>query len=225
MFAHATERDFASARVDATLQRHAQRARLLEDFLEHEVLELAEFNLLKIEFQLANLGSQRHIVDCRGAETLARDARNRIVRKHDRLCGVRDDCARITCDHEFTVADPDHQRRTLARHDENIWFLLTHHRDRIRTSHFTQRCLHSLLQIAAIQLANEMREHFGVGLTRERVPLFLEVLLDRRVVLDDAVVDNRDAVTMHAVIAMRMRVLLRDTAVRCPARMRNADGS
>ena len=145
MFAHTTERDFASARVDATLQRHAQRARLLEDFLEHEVLELAEFNLLKIEFQLANLGSQRHIVNCCGAETLARDARNRIVREHDCLCGVRDDCTRITCDHKFTVADPDHQRRTLARHDEDIWFLLTHHRDRIRTSHFTQRCLHSLL--------------------------------------------------------------------------------
>jgi hypothetical protein len=52
--------------------------------------------------------------------------------------------------------------------------------------------------------------------------LLLEVALERRVVLDDAVVDDRDAVAEARVVAVRVGVLLGDAAVGRPARVGDA---
>src|SRR5690606_6819890 len=73
----------------------------------------------------------------------------------------------------------------------------------------------SLLQV----LVNEMRGDLGIRFGLELVPLRDQLVLDRLVVLDDAVVDHRDAVPGK----MRVRVLLRDSAVRRPARGGDAE--
>src|ERR1051326_6486654 len=64
-----------------------------------------------------------------------------------------------------------------------------------------------------------MSNHFGVGFRREAMALFDEVLRERNVILDDAVMDNDNP---PGAVAMGMGVLFRRPAVRGPASMANA---
>ena len=64
-----------------------------------------------------------------------------------------------------------------------------------------------------------MREHLGVGLPGKNVAFADELIAQRGVVLDHAVVADREA---SALIEMRVRVLIRHTAVRGPSRVRDA---
>ena len=65
-----------------------------------------------------------------------------------------------------------------------------------------------------------MRDDLGVGFALEAAAARLQRFAQRLEIFDDPVVDQRD-------LARRMRVCVarRGRAVRCPARMRNADGS
>ena len=199
--------------------------RLLKDLLEHEVFVVAEFDLLKIELKLANLRGDFDVVDRGRAETLAGNARDGVIVQRDRLRCVRHDGARIRCNDVLAVSDANHQWRTLARNDEHVRLFLANHRDGVRASDLAQRSLHGLLKITCVKFANQVCEHFGIGLAVEDVPLLGEVLLQRRVVLDDAVVDDRDAVAKLFVVAVWVCVLLRHTAVRRPTGVRDANRS
>ena len=64
-----------------------------------------------------------------------------------------------------------------------------------------------------------MRRDLGVGLGLELVALGDELVLERLVVLDDAVVNDGDAVARE----VRVRVGLGHAAVRGPARVRDAE--
>src|SRR5690606_19543803 len=65
-------------------------------------------------------------------------------------------------------------------------------------------------------------QHFGIRVRLEHVTTFLQCTTQRRGILDDAVVNEREgAVFVH----MRVRVALGWRTVCGPARMRNADRS
>jgi hypothetical protein len=64
-----------------------------------------------------------------------------------------------------------------------------------------------------------MREHFGVGLRVKGVAFALELVAERGVVLDHAVVHERE---LAALIKVRMRFGIADAAVRRPARVGDA---
>ncbi len=68
-------------------------------------------------------------------------------------------------------------------------------------------------------MVHAMRDHFGVGLGGERVAQLLQLFAQLFVVLDDAVVDDGEAVVRD----VRMRVALGRHAVRRPARVRDAE--
>ena len=57
--------------IDPALDAGPQRSRLLEDLLEHVVLELPEFDLFDLELELVNLGGDFDVVDGRGSEGVA----------------------------------------------------------------------------------------------------------------------------------------------------------
>ena len=65
---------------------------------------------------------------------------------------------------------------------------------------------------------NKMRSNFGIRLRLEFIAVFLEVLPEFLVVLDDSVVDDRKRRTGH----VRVRVRFTWCSVRRPARMRNS---
>ena len=75
-------------------------------------------------------------------------------------------------------------------------------------------------EVARVRALEQVDDHLGVGRGAERVPLGLERRLQLAVVLDDPVQDDRDLGPVAA--AERMRVRLRDGAVRGPARVTEA---
>src|SRR5690606_4444279 len=84
-----------------------------------------------------------------------------------------------------------------------------------------ERASHRRGQSVVAPLAfDEVRDHFGVGLGAEPVPLSGQLLPQLQVVLDDSVVDDHDTA---GAVAVRVGVLLRRTAVGRPARVADAE--
>ena len=71
-------------------------------------------------------------------------------------------------------------------------------------------------------LLHQVGDDFGVGLGLEHVAFVLQLLLERQVVFDDAVVHHDD---VALAIAVRVGVFLGGTAVRGPARVADAEGA
>src|SRR5437660_11535393 len=80
------------------------------------------------------------------------------------------------------------------------------------------KCRYGPSSTASPLPVDQMRDHFGIGLRAEDVALRLQLLTQRFVVFDDAVVDDGDFVARQ----MRMRVIGGRRAVRRPTRMRDA---
>jgi hypothetical protein len=64
-----------------------------------------------------------------------------------------------------------------------------------------------------------VRDDLGVGLGYELVALFGQLLLERKIILDDAIVDHDD---VSGAVAVRVGVLFSRAAVRGPARVSDA---
>ena len=75
-------------------------------------------------------------------------------------------------------------------------------------------------QVARVALLDQVRDHLGVGVGVVLVPRVGELAPERRVVLDDAVVDDGHARALAGLD--RVRVGLDDAAVRGPAGVRQA---
>ena len=118
------------------------------------------------------------------------------------------------------VAEADHDRAARAREHDAVGVFLRHHRERVRAFELRDRRAHGLEQVArCLQvIVDAVRDDFGVGLGRELVA-GLQLVAQLLVVLDDAVVHERDAVARD----VRMGVALARHAVRGPARVRDAE--
>ncbi len=81
---------------------------------------------------------------------------------------------------------------------------------------------HGLFQIAFEVLLDQVRDDFGIGLGLEDVAFLLQLLLEREIVFDDAVVHHDD---IALAIAVRVRILFGGTPVGCPARVADAEGA
>ena len=86
----------------------------------------------------------------------------------------------------------------------------------------SHRVAHGVFQIAVEIFLDQVRDHFGIGLGAEAWPSSMKLVLERQIILDDAVVHHHD---VAVAIAMRMRVFLGGPAVRGPARVADAVGA
>ena len=98
-------------------------------------------------------------------------------------------------DKVFTVAQTDDEWTRNPTYDNAVRVFRVHNEQRISTfktfNRFANRRdkVHSLTQV----IMNQMRGNLGVGLRIKPVPLFQHFILDRLKVLNDAVVNYRDA--------------------------------
>ena len=205
---------------DAFGQRVGDRARLLVDFLEHEVAVLPLLGGVGGQFALAHraLGAVAILVEHldRGAADVGDVAffqEHEAARHRQQRGDVRG--------HEVLV-DPeaDDHRATFARQDDALGLRLADYRQRVGAFQLCHRGAHGLEQVLlrGQVVMHAVRDHLGVGLRGELVAEFLEILAQFFVILDDAVVDDGETVVRD----MRMRVALGRHAVRGPARVRDA---
>ena len=110
----------------------------------------------------------------------------------------------------------------MRAHDDLVRIAARDHRDAVRALHEIQRVDDRVFELSVERRLDEVREHLGVRLRLEGVPLRLEHLSQGAVVLDDAVVHDGDRVRA---VGVRMRVALVRRAVRGPARVRDPDRS
>ena len=108
----------------------------------------------------------------------------------------------------------------MARADELLGVLVVDHDEGEVTLELLVGGTRGLEQVAVVMALDQVDDDLGVGLGAERVPLGLERPLELAVVLHDPVQHDREPAVVAP--AERMRVLLGDRAVGCPARMPEA---
>ena len=205
---------------DASLERVGDRARLLEDFLQHVVAVLAALDRVGGHLALAHRALGRPAIAVEDAETVERDLDEVAFLEVGEMGGLADQRLHVGAEVVLAFADADHQRASAARADHVAGLVAVHHRDRIRAVQSASRGEHRVAQLGAARerVVDEVRDDLGVGIGFERVALGLEFGAQFRVVLDDAVVHDRDALARH----VRMRVDGVRHAMRGPARVRDA---
>ena len=181
----------------------------------------ALFDLGEIPLHLVDGFVDRLVADRGGVETVGRDHGHLAIVEVDDLSRVLDDRRDVGCEEVLPIADPDHERAALAGPHDRSRLVGAHHRDPIRAFDVRERPPHGLFQVVARRgvLLDEVCEHFGVGFGLEPVTFCFESALQNGVVLDDAVVDQRDA---PATIHVRVRIHVIGFAVRRPARVCDA---
>ncbi|MDR8760527.1 hypothetical protein FEP90_02211 [Burkholderia multivorans] len=207
-------------RVERVRLRHrvADRARLLEDFLLHEVAIRAEFDRAAVGADHADLALRERAVAIDDLHAVERQLADVAFLEEREAVGAARQRERVGREEVLAVAVADDERRTLARTDDGVRLVLVDHRDRVRAVQLLHRCAHGVEQVAAIQAVHEVRDHFGVGLRHEFVALRAQRVAQRLEVLDDAVVHERQRARRED----RMRVVRDGRAVRRPARVRDA---
>ena len=124
-------------------------------------------------------------------------------------------------DEVLAFAEADEQRAADARAGKGLRRGGRHDRDRVRADEIAHGTLRGGEEIAglAVVVVDEVGDDLGVGLRLEGVAELLQPLALLLVVLDDAVVDDRDLALRH----VRMRVGFGDAAVRRPAGVADAE--
>ncbi len=150
-------------------------------------------------------------------DAAGRDDRHLLVAEEHDVARVAQHRGDVGGDEELAVAEPDHDRRTVAHRHDLVRVVGRDQHQRKQPAQVEQRPPHRVLEPVVLHLAlDEVRDDLGVGLGDEAVALLLQLALQIEVVLDDAVVDDDD---LAGAVAVRVSVLLGRPPVRRPARV------
>ena len=143
-----------------------------------------------------------------------------VFQKHH-FAGVGQKGRNVGSHEAFAHAHAHEQRRGHARGVDDARLLHAHHDHGVGAVRAAQRAGKGLAKArrALALLADEMSQHFGVGVGKEGVPPDGELILKFLKVLNDAVMDDGNVAILRK---MRMSILLHGQAVRGPARVTDA---
>ena len=221
----AAELDAALARAHAPAHGVGHRLRLLHDLLEHEVLVAPLGDLLEVPVELVDLLRDRRAVDLEHLVAVGPHDGHLAVGEIDDLLGELDERARVGADEVLALADAQQQRAAVARDHQQVGLVEAQRHDAVGALDARERLADGLGEGEVgllLDLLDELGQHLGVGVALEGVALPDELLLDGGVVLDDAVVDDREATVTRR---MRVRVEVARRAVGRPAGVPHADGA
>ena len=208
---------------DAALERLGDRARLLEDLLQHVMAVFAAFDRIGRQFAGVQAALDRRAVGIVHLHGRARDLDDVAFVEVDELVCHLDQRLHVGTEEVFADADADAERAAAARADHMAGLVAADDGDRIGAVQAADRLLHGLAQVMALlhEVVDEVGDHLGVGVRIEAVAGGLEFAAQAGVVLDDAVVDHAD----RAGGQVRMRVRLVRHAMGGPARVGDAGGA
>ena len=153
---------------------------------------------------------------------VARQLGHLVVLEEQHAPGVREQRWNVATAQGCAITQADDQRRSILGHDDAIGLFRRCNRERVGATHASERSSHGFEQARALlhRAVDEVRDDLGVGVALEAHAVLLELALQLQVILDDAVVNDRDVTGQ-----MRVRVRLARPTVRCPARVADARGA
>jgi hypothetical protein len=207
-----------------------ERGRLLEDFLLHEVGMAVQLGIGDIPGDLVD--DRRNVLRLQRAdgEILGRDVHHLAVLEVDNVLRAADNGGNIAGQHVFAVADPEDERGTLAGCNDLGGAIAAHHRDAVGALYVAEGLANRLQEATLVGrgrfllvvVGDQVAEYLGVRLGAESVALGQKEFFDADVVLDDAVVDQRDfPVTADVWVG----VCVGDSAMGGPACVANPRGA
>ena len=220
---HLFEEHGAGVRRHAAQDRLPRRVRLLKDFLEHEVLVTRLLGHHRIPQHALGRGDDGCPAEVRERRAGARQHRHLLVaEKHD-VARMAQDGGNIRRDEALPVSEADDDGGAVAHGHDRLGVVRREKHEREQPTEVRERATHRRRKpIRPPFPLDEMRDDFRIGLCDERVAIRLQRLLEREVVLDDAVVHDDDP---PRAISVRVRVLFRWTSVRGPSRVTDAVGA
>ena len=207
------------ARLEPPAQRTRDRLGLFGDLLPHKMLEFA------LVEGLARPGDRRRdlrgrpTVEGRGLKPVGAHQGDLAVVEIDDTSGMPHQGRGVGSDEHLALADPQHDRAAVARDDDRVGARCVEHGKPPGAGDQPQCRAHRFVEGMLRHRRDQMRQHLAVGLGAEGDAGALEPRAQCRGILDDAVVDDRDAVRP---VAMRVGVLVARLAMRRPARMGDA---
>ena len=227
---HLAEKDLAGVQRDAAQRGVADGARLLPDFLEHEVLVAAFFRLDRIPLDARELALDGLAVEVGQLHAPGREDGHVAI-------GEKVDIARVVQNAGHVGGDKDSPSPTpmTTGGPERAATILSGSAAE-RTAQ--RKCAGEALDGAAhrifqrdrraggfgilLHLLDQVGDDLGVGLGDELVALRGELALQLQIVFHDAVVDDDDAARA---VAMRVGVLFGGAAMGGPAGVADAEGA
>ena len=205
--------------VEARGDEVADAVRLLEHLLQHpvRVRALPEGGLLVAE----RLGRARP----RGAvgpeelQPVSRQEGDLVLAELDDAVGAPRERADVGGEERLRPPEPDHQRGAAPERDDRPREALREEREREAALAAPEDLSRGRDRVAAERPREEVREDLGVGLRGERDALAFELLAERDVVLEDAVVDDHD---VAGCVPLRVGVSPRRLPVGGPAGVADA---
>jgi hypothetical protein len=203
------------AALDTPVQRVRERARLLEYLFQHEVPVGTLLGRISTPLCLVHLALNGLAVRVEDVYLAAGDLRDVALFEVDEALRHRQQRRHAARDEVFTDAETDDQRARNSAHDDAVGVLRVDDQQGKSAAETSNRFRHRFDQVASFLqvIVDEVCRYLGVGLGYEFVALCLELVLDLLVVLDDPVVNDRNAITGHVGVSIG----LGDAAVRCPA--------
>ena len=221
---HFVQEDFAGIERHAGEQRVAHGARLLEDFLLHEMLVAALFGHDGVPGDVLDGALDGVAVEVHHAHALRSEHGDVAVGQEKHVARVREDRGDVGGDEIFVLSQADHGGRAGARGNNFVRVRGGKNGQGIDAGELPHGLAHGVFERAAFFHVplDEVGDDFGVGLGDELVALFFELALQIDVILDDSVVDDDD---ISGAVAVRVRVFLGGAAMRGPARVSDAVGA
>ncbi len=217
----AVEDDVALLEGGPAADRVGDRPGLLEDLLVHEVLVAILLRGHRAPLDLPRLAGDRLAVSPVDRDPARREHRELALLEVDHVARVLEDRGHVRREEALALAEADDERATRSSPPRSRPGA-SPRRPRSRrcpgpATSAWRTAVAEVLRAALERVGDQVRDDLGVGLRRELVAPCAERRLQREVVLDDPVVDDRDAA-----VAVRVCVLVGRAPVRRPARVADA---
>ncbi len=199
--------------------------RLLGDLLVHEELEAALLGGVGVPVDVEGAEVGGPAAERADVVALGGDRHELVLAELDGLPGVRDERGDVAGDEHLAVADADHQRRVAAGRDQLAGGVGVHRDQRERAVQPSADGGHRGRQVTRLRVVlggQQVRDDLGVGVAGQLDAGALQCSSQRREVLDDAVVDDRDPA---GDVPVRVRVAVGGAAVGGPAGVSDAGGA
>ncbi len=217
---HLVELQATVGRV-STQQGVGDGLRLLVDLLEHEPVEATLLGSRDVPVDVVVLGLGRVAVEVGDHDVVGRDRDDLVLAELDRVTGELDERGDVRAEEVLALAAADHERGVAARADDDVGVAGIADDQRERALEPAAHGAYGIRQVVGrLELVlQQVGDDLGVGLGDHLVSGGLELGAQRREVLDDAVVHDRD---LTGLVEVRVRVAVVGRTVGGPAGVADA---